>query len=222
MPPEGYLTAARPGGTHMASDVTLFGELAALDRAVLAGHPSPIVAVDRELRIRYANPAWFNFAAANGGEPRISQDWGLGVNLMDAIPQPLTGYYNELFHRALHLHSPDSLHPLTHEYECSSPDLFRRFSMAIYPLRDATGLLMVHSLRVEAPIESSPGFVEAHRTDDYVSPDGLVVQCACCRRIRSFRHPGHWHWIRAWVRECTVGVSHTVCPVCAALYYPGL
>jgi hypothetical protein len=206
----------------MPEDVTLFSELAALDRSVLAAHPASIVAVDSRLDIRYANPAWFHFAAENGGEPDISQHWGLGVNLMDAIPEPLVGFYRELFDRALRSHAPHSLHPLTHEYECSSPDRFRRFSMAIYPMRDATGLLLVHSLRVEAPIESTQGFFESTRTEDYVASDGLVRQCACCRRIRSVRDRNQWHWIRAWVRECIASVSHTVCPVCATHYYPGI
>jgi hypothetical protein len=193
-----------------------------LDRSTLDASTATIVATDRELNIGYVNPTWFRFAAENGGEPAISLRFGVGTNLLDPLPEPLIGFYRSLFGRALHEFPPEGMHPLTHEYECSSPDTFRRFAMSIYSLRGQQGLLISHTLRVEAPVERSPGFIEGTVGADYVATDGMVRQCACCRRIRSAREPQQWHWIREWVRHSPKNITHTVCSVCATQYYPGL
>lgn len=194
-------------------------EFAPLDRAMLDAHPATIVAVDASLNVRYVNRAWHRFAAENGGEPAISRDWGIGVSLLRAIPAVLAPFYRQLFTLALRPDDRRGLHPLTHEYECSSATRFRLHVMSIYPLRRTGGLLLVHSLRVESPIEAVPGIIEGFPGPEYVAADGLVRQCACCRRVRSERAADQWHWIRPWVLNGPEAVSHTLCPVCLALYF---
>jgi hypothetical protein len=103
----------------------------------LDAHESSIVGVDGELRIGFLNAGWYRFAAQNEGEPFISERWGLGRNLWDAIPTPLHEFFKNLFATAFALNQPDQLHPLLHDYECSSPEHYRRFTLSLYPLRAA-------------------------------------------------------------------------------------
>lgn len=194
-------------------------DLGGFDRDVLDAHSGNIVAVDPQLRIRFVNSAWRRFAAENGGEPQMSRRWGVGASLMDAIPEALHEYYRRLFRRVLRLHGQRDLRPPSHEYECSTPDTFRRYAMTIYPLPRQAGLLLVHTLRTQVPIEGTPGFQEAAAGDAYVAHDGLVRQCACCRRVRSVQDQVQWHWIRDWVRLCADRISHTLCPLCSVQYY---
>ena len=158
----------------------------------------------------------------NGAPQDLAERYGAGSDLLASVPAALAGFYRGLFTRTLTLHSPDAMQPVSHEYECSSPDVYRRYAMAIYPLRNQAGLLMVHTLRIESPIETRPGFIEGAPDGEYIAADGLVRQCACCRRTRSVRQPDQWHWIRDWVSRCPAMISHTVCAVCAVAYYPGL
>ncbi len=102
------------------------------DLATLDRHPASAVGVGPDMRIAYVNAAWTQFASANGGEPDITQRWGIGAPYLDAIPATLRPFYEGLFARV-----PDdgvSMHPVSHAYECSSPTTFRKFSMQVYGL----------------------------------------------------------------------------------------
>jgi hypothetical protein len=117
------------------------------------------------------------------------------------------------------LNQPDQLHPLLHDYECSSPQHYRRFTLSLYPLRAAKGLLLGHSLRVERPWGS-----EARKSaagSAYVGQDGMVRQCANCRRIQVAGEEQQWHYVPEWIRSSPPKTSHGLCLICLDYYYPG-
>jgi hypothetical protein len=176
------------------------------DRAVIYG-------LTRDLRLGYLNPEWFAFAAANEGEPDIPARFGLGTRLLDAISGPLQDFYEEFFTRALAANKP-----VQHDYECSSDQVYRLYHQSIYPLARARGLLVVNSLSVEKthpPDRTTPGLESDYRNDE-----GIMVQCSHCRRFRRNGAEAAWDWAPQWVRVLPPAISHGLCPVCIAYYYP--
>lgn len=185
------------------------------EQAGLADTEGTVFGLWPELTLAYLNAGWFEFAAANGGEPAISQQWGLGRSVLDAIRDPLAPFYRRAFQVTL-----SSGTPWQHEYECSSPTNLRRFVQHVYPLAGGAGLLVVHSLIVDCPHPRDPDVSEHPVAGDYVDEHRLVRQCMHCRRVRRNGQRRRWDWIPAWVREPPENTSHGLCEVCFRYYYP--
>jgi hypothetical protein len=165
--------------------------------------------------LAYANPAWFHFAKENGGEPQISNEWGLGRSVLDCVSGEVKAFYESNYAKCL-----ETQERWDHVYECSSDELIRRFHQIVYPLGQGEGLLIVNSLIVQRPFYE--GERPACEPDDetYLDANGLIHQCAFCRRVKNIREPEHWDWVPAWVRQCPDNTSHTYCPTCFAHYFP--
>lgn len=189
-------------------------DLEAIDR-----HPGSVYGLWPDLRLGYINPAWFSFAADNGGEPAISRCWSIGSTFMSAIPDPLQKFHANLFSAALAGASALAPRPVQHEYECSSAAIYRRFLMTIYPLRGA-GLLVVNTLATECDHNRDERPPHIADTSVYADGDGIVRQCSHCRRIQVPASQDLWHWVPAWVEHCPPQTSHTLCNFCLDYYYP--
>ena len=179
----------------------------------LNSHPSTVYGLNSEYEISYLNPAWFKFAEVNGGDIFIGEDWSLGKNIFDCIPDILEDYYKKLFNSALEEVKSENI-SIQSEYECSSPNIYRCFSMHLYSVgRD--GLLVVHSLVIEEPHTSLTGEgLLALDENEYIDDNGLVHQCANCRRIKNIKHNGRWDWLPKWIEKPRPNTSHGICFPC--------
>ena len=99
----------------------------------MGSHSCSIYGLNSEFEISYLNTAWLNFSEANGNHIFDNSAWSLGRNIFDCIPDSLESYYKNLFESTLKAEDP-SVEAKQTEYECSSPDLCRRFSMHLYPI----------------------------------------------------------------------------------------
>lgn len=189
--------------------------LAGFDLAELDGLNDPVYAVDETSRIVYANPSYFAFARANGGGPDFAGTWGLGSCILDAMPAALAPYFLRMFRLCR-----ERQEPWDHEYECSSPDRFRLYWQRVHPLRNRLGLLMVNSLVTD--VAHNPDRRPAHPADPRVYTDamGFIHQCVQCRRIKRQVESGSWDWVPDWVARQPASVTHGLCEVCLAYYYP--
>ncbi len=181
-------------------------------------HPNPVYGLDSSLNISYLNPAWFIFAEKNGSNKFIIDEWSLGRNIFDCIPDVFESFYRDLYNSALNEEKP-TVSPKQREYECSSPELYRRFSMHLYHLK-RDGLVIVNSLVVEEkhtslPIDRQNIFNE----DNYIDKHGLIHQCANCRRIQRQSNLEHWDWLPKYIEEPHPNTSHGVCMPCLRHYY---
>lgn len=113
--------------------------LAPFDIDTLENESSTAFGVAANLRIVYVNSAWTAFAQANGAHWSAGE-WGVGSHVLDAVPEILRPFYRQLYGKARREHAV-----VEHDYECSSPDLSRRFRMRIFPTDD-DGLVVVHTL----------------------------------------------------------------------------
>jgi hypothetical protein len=104
-----------------------------------------------------------------------------------------------------------------HEYDCSSPELFRRYLMTLYPLGHAEGILVVNSTIIEAGHDTKKSHDPVSAT--YMDNNGFVRQCANCRRVRNMREPDRWDWVPAWVARPPARTSHTLCGFCLPYYH---
>jgi hypothetical protein len=183
------------------------------DPEELDNHYGAIFGLLPDLRLAAFNRSWFDFARDNGGEPAISRDWPLGRSVLDAVPEPLRPFYEQAF-----THCLSSGSPWEHEYECSSPEVYRWYHQRLLPLGDGDGLLVVNSLLVE---NAHPAGSVIHQVviSEYMDNNGYLHQCAHCRRVLFQGSPERWDFVAEWVRHFPKNTSHTLCPVCYRYYY---
>jgi CheY-like chemotaxis protein len=180
------------------------------DPEALAADPSVTIGVWADFTIGYYNPAYLQFAADNGA-PGIERKYGLGASLLDSMPGPLRGYYENHLRTAL-----SSGVPWEHDYLCDSPTLERSYRLMAMPLR-AAGLLLVHSLR---SIGARGGETLPLLENVYQHPEGTLVQCSHCRRLRRVATPSQWDFVPAALApEVQSSISHGLCHPCLSFYY---
>lgn len=182
----------------------------------LEAHPESVFAIDPQGILVYVNPAWHRFARNNQGAAAAAEPWSVGRNFYDAIPEPLKTFYRGLFARAPRFGK--SLEPVAFSYDCSSPELFRRYSMLVYALPDdaegrPAGHLVVNSLLEERPHDREPQPPSRERYED---EHGILHQCAHCRRVKG---AGVWDWVPEWVDTPPANASHGLCPVCFDYFF---
>lgn len=188
------------------------GLLRGYDLTQLDQHEGAIYALCTDWRLRYFNDGWSRFARDNGGEPALSARYPLGAPLFEAFtPTPLRTYFE--FHYSECLRESRLW---SHDYECSSATVYRRFRQLVYPL-GSRGVMVVNAKSVERPQAqvSSDEFAAA----SYRDAAGLVHQCAHCRRIRHSAQHDSWDWVPEWVAQMPPRCSHGLCPTCLVFYY---
>lgn len=190
----------------------------ACDLAVLDAQATSVAVLMPDTTIAYVNAAWTQFARDNGGASLEACNWGLGSRYLDAVPAPLKPFYTDLLRNAPA--AADALTPTVHEYECSSAVRYRRYAMHVYPLRDGAGWQIVHSPTVVTPHDPVARPTREPLLERYQATNGLVTQCAHCRRIRDAKMPDRWDWVPAWVDSPLANMSRGICLPCWRHYYP--
>ncbi|HYX69763.1 MAG TPA: PAS domain-containing protein [Terriglobales bacterium] len=182
-------------------------------RSVLERSKAVICVLDSELRITYCNPAWDQFARQNAGHEVLATGV-VGSLLLEVVAEPLKIFYQGIFAQAQATGQVQEF-----DYECSSAEVYRTFHMQVLPLKEQQGFLVMHSLRVEKPLDFRPP--QAPDEGRYIGPNGFIVMCCHCRRTRRAKDLHAWDWVPAYL-ERRSQVSHGLCSVCYAYFYPGV
>jgi hypothetical protein len=169
---------------------------------------STVAVLDARAAILWTNPAWDDFARANGGAFQLD-DY---PTYLDAVAGPLRAYFADAFDHAL---STGAV--FEHDYDCSSAEVIRRYRMRVLPF-PRHGMLVEHSqiATSDAPADGEPPLEER-----FLDEHGFIVQCSNCRRIKRphARVPESWAWVPAWVTQNHPRTSHGLCAPCAAFYW---
>lgn len=178
-------------------------------RSVLETSDDVAFALDPDLRLLYRNPAWDKFALANGA-PELTNSAVIGTNLQQVIPKELLPFYTAAFEKVrTNLAAWECL------YECSSPQVFRKFRMQIHLLAPS-GFLVRNSLLIERPHQLSAP--TGH--DEYVNADSLIKVCMHCRCSQTATLPHRWNFVPAFLERQLTNISHSLCPFCLEYFYP--
>jgi hypothetical protein len=172
-----------------------------------AGDPATIYMVDSRLRILYCNAGWERFAEQNGGVGLRGTEQ-VGRPVLDAIPPPLRDFYQEGYRKVL-----EQGETWGHDYECSSPTLYRKYRMLVTPVASVNGALVVNSLIVETPFPE-----EGVAARNHVDANGIVTMCCHCRRTRRAGADRVWDWVPSLVAEPPDNISHGLCQTCLGIY----
>ena len=187
----------------------------------LQSKSSVIYGLESNYAISFLNSGWFQFAQRNGGEPLVSTKWGIGSNVLDAVPDGLRSFYKALYDRTLSLQWTP-FRPVQHEYECSSKSKYRLFLMTLYPIEEINGVLVVNSLRISRPHEASIMSHHDQLETEYLNDDGVIRQCMCCRKVSHAKEEGRWDFIPEWVEQYYPQISHGLCGFCIHHYYQSM
>jgi hypothetical protein len=199
----------------MVGDPRFISLLKGFDLVELEIRAASVYGMWPDLTLAYFNQGWQRFAAENEGEPGISQHWGLGCNILDAIDPALREYYRDAYARCLR-----DLTPWEHLYECSSPTLYRRLQLIAYPIAGGEGILVVNATVVEQPHDPEQNPPQQADEKVYRDEAGVLRQCCHCRRTQRARAPQHWDLVPEWIRQPPPRISHVICPICADHFYP--
>ncbi len=178
-----------------------------IDRAV-------ICILDADSQIVFCNWSWDRFAFQNGGIG-LSHLSVLGTSVLDVTPDSL-----QLFYKTGYATARRTGKPWEHDFECSSPELFRLFHMRVLPI-GGPYLCVENSLRIETLHE--PGRAEIHpEASRYLDENGFIVMCCHCRRTRQVRNIGspRWDWVPEFLKSPPGVVSHGLCELCLRFFYP--
>lgn len=161
-----------------------------------------------ELRVVRWNDAWTRFAFANGGAAFVTR-WQPHTSLLEVIPAVLQPFYISAYDRAV-----ATQEPWEHDYECSSPETFRKYRMISYPFGRA--FVVTHSLLVEHP---HPDRDVAPRAASY-EVNGIVTMCSHCRRVKPADiTDDRWDWLPRFVSNMPSNVEHALCGPCMRYHY---
>jgi len=169
--------------------------------------------LDSQCRFIYCNPAWDRFAKSNGAS-HLTGEAVVGSDLFDAVPDVLMAVYSAAFQEVL-----GTGLVWEQSYECSSPTIFRIFRMRVHLLKPQNWFLVTNTL----VLERSHMKVAEPDQKKYVDSDGLITTCAHCRCSRRVDNPDQWDFVPEHLqlgRESAMKVSHALCPVCRAYFYP--
>ena len=170
--------------------------------------------LDSEFRIAECNLGWDRFAAENGGV-RISRSEVRGHSIFEYVPDVLVEFYKKRYAEALH-----AGHWIGFDYECSTPDVFRQFHMALRSI-EASGLLVVNSYLPDQRTPLSPP-TEALADSAYMSPGGFITICAHRRRTRRLGRIRHVGLGISFLAGHGTQGRHGLCLRCTAYLYPDL
>ena len=180
--------------------------------AFLEGSPDPSFALNSSMELAYINPAYLTFGCDNGG-PCEDTFTGIGTFIGDFMSEPLRQFYLDAYKMVM-----GNRKTWNHDYDCSSPSLYRRFKQSAYPLPKKGMVVINHLIEERAHSEVSAQPVKAV----YLNINGLIAQCSHCRKVRRQGSSTQWDWVHEWVANPPSEVTHSLCEPCADYYYEGL
>ncbi len=189
-------------------------KLTGLNFETIENSAHSIFVLSKDLKLIYFNPAWFDFAKKNNGEPGITLRFPIGTPIESAISGDIKDYYIENYLKTLR-----DLKVWKHEYECSTPKLFRKFYQDSYPLKNGEGIVVVNSLKIEKPYDLNFQKERILSLSEYIDTTGLITQCSNCRKTQRAKEVETWDWIPELVSDMPLNVSHSICPICFDYYW---
>lgn len=188
--------------------------LKGFDFNTLENSKHSICGLSKDLNLIYFNPSWFQILAENSIDKSDFNKFPLGTPIIDALSGDMKDFYIQNYKKVL-----ANGEIWNHEYECSSSTEFRQFHQSVYPLKLGEGLIVIHSLKVNIPMDQTNRKPLPSDTNKYVQSNGLITQCSNCRKCKRVAQEEVWDWIPEWVERIPKNASHSICPTCYDYYW---
>ena len=196
----------------MHIDPTFEKQISHIDLVAMSESQDVIYIVDSSIHLRAFNDAWSSFARNNNGETILFR-YPLGATIVDVGDCPVKNYILNGYKKAL-----EENVPFVHNYECSSPQIYRVFHQTAYPIFDSIGLIITNHLIITKPHnEEGVAF-----TSRFENEHNVITQCANCRKIRDPQNEKTWFWVPELVEIQLPNTSHSICEPCLDHYYPDI
>lgn len=187
----------------------------------LAAEKNPACLVDAQGTFLFVNDAWERYAVENGDDPNYVGSAIIGTAWLDHLRgDDVRKTHAELLQRALRARGPHP-RPVVQVGEANTATTSALLSTRFDPVLQSgepMAIRIVHTIVRERPIGEVYEIV--HRpAEDYRGPDGKIVQCPCCRRLRDPAEAEHWDFVPELLPN-TNEYSHQLCELCAELHYP--
>lgn len=165
--------------------------------------------LDSSLNLAYCNKAWDKFARENSA-PQLAGGAAIGQNLLSVTDESLKPFYSNVFQSVTRENKV-----WESKYECSSPELFRKFLMRVHPITPSGWFLITNSILVER--EHAPS---EDRSIDYVDPNGQISLCVHCRCSKRAAPPERWDFVPSNLNPKIANIKQDLCPICREYFYP--
>jgi hypothetical protein len=183
-----------------------------LDTYTLSNSSDSIYIVNTDFHIVGYNQAYLQFATENGLS-EIGSLFGIGARVLDVVPEVLNEHYEKLWSSALNSNTV-----YTYDYECSSPDKYRKYHQTAYPIRNSVGLIFTNHCMIEKRREDQEHTFDKH----FLNADNYVEQCSNCRKVKDQSADYKWDWVPGLVANPYTNTNHTLCDYCLESYYPDI
>jgi hypothetical protein len=190
-------------------------------QAILAREANSACLLDVRGVIRFVNPAWDRFASENGGAPGALGAAVVGTAFLDHVAgHEVRAHHARLLERAL---AGQGWSGVVQLGECNSPTEARliaaRFERVLSgSVEKPVGIAAVYTILTARPLAEAYRTMEAEEAA-YRGPNGLLVQCACCRRVQFAADPDRWDLLPRLIESPAEMVTHGLCDLCVQLYY---
>lgn len=172
-----------------------------------------VYAIDDQFILQYFNQQWESFAKENNSSDIIFSS-NIGCNILTNITGPLRHFYYKKYNDVL-----NSRTIFEHEFECSSPEKYRKYHQRVIPLPLTSGLLITNSKIQEYPHLQS---IQHHHSSNllpYLNSDGEICQCSNCRKVKNMDYENRWDWIAKFIVSLQPNTIFSVCDECMNKYY---
>lgn len=188
--------------------------LKGFDFNTLENSKHSICGLSKDLNLTYFNPRWFQFLMENSIDKSDFNKFPVGTPIIEALSGDIKDFYIQNYKKVLA--TGEIWH---HDYECSSSTEFRQFHQSVYPLKNGEGLIVIHSLKVNLPMDQTNRKPHAAIAKNYLQSTGFITQCSNCRKFQRLDNQEIWDWIPEWVESMPENVSHSICPTCYDYYW---
>jgi hypothetical protein len=164
--------------------------------------------VDSSLNLVCHNKAWDRFAQENSA-PELAGGAAIGTNLLRVTDESLRPFYSDAFNRVVR-----EKMVWEWQYECSSPERFRKFLMRVHPVTLSGWIFVTNSLLVE-----DRHALGATDSKGYINSHGQIQLCIHCRCSKRATPPERWDFVPANLKAQLANVRNDLCPTCRGYYY---
>jgi hypothetical protein len=195
-------------------------ELSAAFREALDREPGIVAVLDQDGTIGYLNWAWDETARRDLLPASCLSGAVLGQRYLDYCVGELKPHLARAFEQSAQAEARNR--SVFMHGECNTPTYYRKLTTRISALwtrglTASSGYIVQNDVINAGQLGGRYPLVE-HPLEAWRDADGIIVQCACCRRVRS-QKTALWEMSVALLVQSAERTSHGLCELCIESYY---